>query len=388
MFKVEVIKTTEEFQNLREEWNNLLSESKADTILLTWEWLFTWWEIFGVKKDLSILLIREGGKLIGIAPLMISKEYVSGMTVYFLKFIGSEDVCSEYLDFIIIIGKEPEILNLFFQYINQNTNRWDILLMNDITEDSLTVGFLSDKVKVILNRHDIIKRKSTINPYMHLSNSTDDFYQKLGSKRRSDIRVKIKRLSGEHKVSYSEILDKSYLTEYFGIFVNLHRTLWNERGLPGMFKKKIFLDFHKAVAFRFFEKDWLKLYFLNVDDIPVASLYGFKYKDKFYYYQSGFDPKWKAYGAGKLLIVHTVTEAIKTNLREYDFLRGDADYKYQFTNKSRNNLEILITKNDIKGKTYIFNRYFKKSFKNVLKNILPQAIVSRVKKIRDNITLK
>jgi len=223
---------------------------------------------------------------------------------------------------------------------------------------------------------------------MHLPKTEDDFYQKLGSKRRSDIKVKIKRLSEEHKLSYFEVVDKSYLNEYFDIFVNLHRILWNERGLPGMFKRKSFLDFHKTVAFCFFEKDWLKLYFFNIDDIPVASLYGFKYKDKFYYYQSGFNPKWKAYGAGKLLIVHTVTEAIKTNLKEYDFLRGDADYKYQFTNKSRHNLEILITKNDFKCKAYIFKKRLGKSFKNILKDMLPQDIVGRVKKIRDHITLR
>jgi len=104
MLKVEVIKTTKEFQNLREEWNNLLSESKADTIFLTWEWLFTWWENYGMNRELTIFLIKEKEMLIGIAPLMICKEYVAGLPVRLLKFIGSEEVCSEYLDFITIKG--------------------------------------------------------------------------------------------------------------------------------------------------------------------------------------------------------------------------------------------------------------------------------------------
>ena len=69
-------------------------------------------------------------------------------------------------------------------------------------------------------------------------------------------------------------------------------------------------------------------------------------------------------------------------------LRGDAEYKYQFTNKSRHNLEILITKNDFKCKAYVLNKRLKKSFKNILKDMLPQDIVGRVKKIRDHITLR
>ena len=386
MLKVEAIKTIQEFQNLREDWNYLLSASKADNIFLTWEWLFTWWEVYGVNKELCILLIKEEDKLIGIAPLMITKENVVGIPVRLLKFIGSEKVCSEYLDLITISGRESELLSLFIQYINQNNNLWDVLLINDITEDSPTVKFFSDKANFYKN--NILKRRSTINPYIHLPKTIEEFYQKLGSKRRSDVKVKSNKLAAEHQVSYHEIIDKESLGKCFEIFVNLHQTLWNERGFPGVFKRESFLNFHRAIAERFFEHGWLKLFFLNIDNNPAAALYGFQYRDKFYYYQSGFNPKWKIYGIGKLLLTKTITEAINTNLQEYDFLRGGAQYKSQFAINFRHNLEIVIIRKNFKSRLYISTKKFKKLFKNVLKNILPQDIVGWVRKIRDYITLR
>src|ERR1051326_581755 len=67
--QVRVVEREEEFRLLATEWNLLLARSAANTIFLTWEWLYSWWQHFGSGSQLAIILIERGNKLLGIAPL-------------------------------------------------------------------------------------------------------------------------------------------------------------------------------------------------------------------------------------------------------------------------------------------------------------------------------
>src|SRR3989338_6121715 len=105
--QVEIVKE-EKFRDLKIEWDQLLSLSSTNAVYLTWEWLFTWWEIFGDdRRELFIIAVRENGQLIGIAPLIIHNvEDFNLFTFRRIEFLGTgeeekDEVCSNYMDFII-----------------------------------------------------------------------------------------------------------------------------------------------------------------------------------------------------------------------------------------------------------------------------------------------
>jgi CelD/BcsL family acetyltransferase involved in cellulose biosynthesis len=214
------------------------------------------------------------------------------------------------------------------------------------------------------------------------------FISGLSHNRRSALKRKEKKLEKEHGFSFLSINDVGQLGEAFDTFVALHQKLWRSRGFPGMFKRKDFLEFHRNVARRLFESGWLRIYFLSVKGKPVASLYGFQYAGKFYYYQSGFDPHWKGYGVGKILLNHTILEAIRNKLNEYDFLRGETDYKFDFTDTFRRTIHILAAQNTHKANFYIFTKEMLRWTKNSAKKFFPNNLLSRARKIKDNITLR
>ena len=106
MLKYELINSTEVFKSLKTEWNNLLNNSNVDSIFLTWEWQFNWWNSFKSNKTLSIIIVRDNkdNKLLGIAPLYKAKKQIfKAISISELKFIGDDDnATSEYLDFICL----------------------------------------------------------------------------------------------------------------------------------------------------------------------------------------------------------------------------------------------------------------------------------------------
>lgn len=61
------------FDLLRSHWNNLLTSDAANTVFLTWEWQSTWWRCLGTG-DLYLLAWFDDGRLVGIAPLYLSRR--------------------------------------------------------------------------------------------------------------------------------------------------------------------------------------------------------------------------------------------------------------------------------------------------------------------------
>ena len=68
-----------------EEWNRLA----GDNPFLRHEWVRTWWEAFGTGQ-LHILVVRAGGHIVGIAPLMRESTQMYGLPVRRIRFLQND----------------------------------------------------------------------------------------------------------------------------------------------------------------------------------------------------------------------------------------------------------------------------------------------------------
>ena len=93
--------------------------------------------------------------------------------------------------------------------------------------------------------------------------------------------------------------------------------------------------FHKKITRTFLSSDMLRLYFLRVQGNYVATWYTFKYNNKLFYYQGGWDPEWPKDRVGNILTNLVIEDAINKWYSEYDFLRGMEPYKARLTGKRR-----------------------------------------------------
>ncbi|WP_051778056.1 GNAT family N-acetyltransferase [Kitasatospora phosalacinea] len=65
-------------------------------------------------------------------------------------------------------------------------------------------------------------------------------------------------------------------------------------------------------------------------DEVVGVLYGFRWADRFAYYQTGWDPRWAAESLGTALVDAAIRSCAAEGVRTFDFLRGREPYKYRF----------------------------------------------------------
>ena len=80
---------------------------------------------------------------------------------------------------------------------------------------------------------------------------------------------------------------------------------------------------------------------MEVDEVPVAALYGWLIGGRWSYYQAGFDPAWSRQSPGFLLLAGTIRGDRGRGL-EYDMLRGDEAFKRRFATPSRAVRSILL----------------------------------------------
>src|SRR5918997_253014 len=71
-----VVRDTEGFASLREEWDDLYRSCPSATPFSSWEWLYSWWEVY--REDsytLRLVTLRnESGLLVGLLPLMAARR--------------------------------------------------------------------------------------------------------------------------------------------------------------------------------------------------------------------------------------------------------------------------------------------------------------------------
>ncbi len=79
-----------------------------------------------------------------------------------------------------------------------------------------------------------------------------------------------------------------------------------------------------------FECGWLQLAFLEVDGQKAAGYLNFDYLNRIWVYNSGIDRNFMDLSAGWVLLGHLLQWANENKRAEFDFMRGNEDYKYRF----------------------------------------------------------
>jgi len=352
--------TENEFSLSKNVWNELLRNSSNNEFFLTWEWTFTWWQVYGKGKELFAIFIRdEQENVIGIAPL-----YIINRAIF---FIGTgENIAPEYLNLIIKKGSEESVIKQLLGYLKQKEMRWSVAYFSDIAENHLLIGLILTRTK---NDNLPAYRSYTGTPcvYLPLPKETGILWEQLSSKFRYNLKWSRKKIQEipENKVKLflDEALPVSVMDNIFG----LHNKRMEDKGGCGKFKSDSYKQFHTKLLERI--PNYTAIGLLESNEKPVAMIYCYHYNNKIYFYQSGFDPdsNLKKYSPVQLLLSYMIEKAISLGCSEFDFLRGEEDYKHRWSNLLRKKEEIAIfNTSNLCGRLF----HLKHKSKSLVKTIL------------------
>jgi len=327
------VTTLEGFRALEPEWNALLQRSAADTIYLTWEYLTTWWEVFGKTRELWILTARdEGGKLIGLAPLMVGPGNRMRQFLHELTFIGGHgDSTCECQDFIVEKGREEEVVRMFLGKIkNADHPKWNFLAFPITVADSLTMTLAGQS----LEKWGALRLRDREAPFCAFTGSWEEYLQSRSSKFRSTVRNRIKKIQTQHRTELKVGGQDLALDEALLHVVKLSSSRWGDD--MEAFHSLKFLEFHRRLIPRLAARGWVLLLVLMVDGAPAAGRYDYLYGGKVWGFQGGWDPAFARLSIGLVMNALTFQWAIQHHgITEYDFGADTSRYKSEWSNGSR-----------------------------------------------------
>jgi len=318
--QVRVLQTGAELERLRDEWNELLSESSADCLFLSWEWMTSWWRQLGNDRTLHVIEVRERNRLVGLAPFTILHGRV--------EFMGTGTVGSDYLDLIVRRESEQDVLDAIARSLETLGHQ---LRLSHFLPGS-AVHRLAEGMTALGYR--FFDRRINVCPFMALSGQNwDSFLSTLGRRHRENIRRRIRKLPAD--ASFRRAATPEDVRRDLTSLISLHNQRWDTRGGSDALRDGRVQEFHREFAELALGRGWLRLFVLNLGDRPAAAVYAFNYKGKSLYYQAGVAPEYSGMSLGLVALALSIQDAIEEGSVEYDFLHGDEEYKSLWANETR-----------------------------------------------------
>ena len=314
------------FAALRPEWSELLEASDSDGFFLTWEWLSTWWKHLAEKRQILLLTVRSGAQLLAIAPFTLRPATLNRVPpLRCIELLGSGTVGSDYLDVIIRRGSEQEVVRTLAEHLTQGTH---ILTLGQLRSGHSSAQALATRLGS--QGWSVAETTSEVCPFIRLAPTWSGYLASLGSEHRYTFRRKLKRLTERFEMRLDVVRTEVERREALRLLVELHQRRWRERGKSEAFCSAALLAFHEEISALALQRGWLRLFVLRLDGRPVAALYGFRYRQIFYFYQSGFDPDWSKQSVGLVTLGLAIKRAFEEGADEVDLLHGDEAYKFHW----------------------------------------------------------
>ena len=313
------------------EWNGLVEQSFTDTPFSRFEYLRQWWatrgggewsaEVNGRPPELVLVSARENGQLVGLAPLFLA-DYDGQRS---LLLAGSIEI-SDYLDLIVQEADLPRFLSGLLDFLaSTSPEPWSALDWYNLPDASPTLAAL----KAESERRGWAYQEEIYHPTprIPLNGSFEDYLSRIDKKQRHEIRRKKRRAAESEKQVRFRIVngEENIVSEINAFFDLMIQDPQKAEFLHPAMREQMTATIQSAHA-----HGYLWLAFLEVDGEKTAASLNFDYRNKLWGYNSGVSSEHRELSPGWVLLAHTIQWCTENGRYEFDFMRGDEEYKYRF----------------------------------------------------------
>lgn len=341
MLTIEKVSSPQGFGALKEEWDTLLARCPYRTPFLTHDWMTLWWKYFGDDRELFILVLRENGHAVGLAPLMRSRGWL-------LKRWPKIPVCvvecmanhhSNRTDFIFADYKD-EHLRFLWDFLLRERH-WHVLRLTPLPADSPVIARLRH-----LTAHDSVGSKFTAigrSPYLPIPDDWNRYYQNLPRDLKRKAR-KAESLVTSGLLTFELVTGNTVIDMLLPQLLELSAKGWAAETGTAISSTPQLRGFYSGLAGLASARGWLFIGLLMSGPTLIAYNYDLLHDDVVYSLKSAYDPAFAHLNPGHVLTHLSLVEIAQRHchIREYDFL-GDADaYKLRWTPHARPLVKALV----------------------------------------------
>lgn len=302
---------TELLSDLERIWKEMFKSMPRPSPFVSYEWFHA---LAGnlLHTDPQILVVYDGGKVVGLIPATIKGDKV--------MLIGDERV-TDLSDIVCLPAYEERIVGVFADFVRQKKLGLDLFPLEP--DSSLVVYLKGQLTGVSVEKKDLC-------PLLELPHSWEDFLAKLDGKGRHELRRKMRRINDK----VMEDVKSKDTDAFFKLMKVSHES-------KAQFLTPDIVAFFEALTATFSMNGWLRVRRLTIDGRTACVILAFALKDRIYLFNMGFDPAYRSMSPGIVTIAMDIRSAMSEGYAYYDFLRGDEDYKYRLGARERYTLRVI-----------------------------------------------
>jgi len=358
--RVDAITDFDSFMNAKPVWDRLVEKAEIAHPFLTHDWIRSWWESFGARRELRIVMVRNGGELIGIAPLMISRTKIYGIPVRELGSISNDH--TPRFDFIATgsVDNCAGIVEAIWYQLWEMKRDWDVIKLCQFDSASPTLGQLAQFAAV--RACWFATWPSTNSPYLPVAGSFDDEFATLPRGQRANLRRRMKRLEEMGPVEFEQVsfqlgaseaeIDNA-LTDAF----RMEAGTWKGEAGTAIACHHELARFYSAIAHRAAQQGTLYFTFLRLNGQRIAFDLSMIYNQRLFKLKPGYLQEYHACSPGQQLTTMTIRDAYSRGLSEVDFLGSADEWKLAWTKSTRQHHWAYVFKRNLLGSLLYFAKF-------------------------------
>jgi CelD/BcsL family acetyltransferase involved in cellulose biosynthesis len=327
MLKLKIITTGKDLALLSDSWQQLHHQT-ASGIFQSWEFVDAWRKTLGVDYQPLILTVYENTDLKGIAPLKLGAGRKKN-----ISFLTAPE--GEHQDFILDrLQTEPVLQLIVKELINFRRAGFKVSL-EDIAQDSKLLEFYPR----VFDQHAswLTGLKS---PYIDKSLLKPGKFSKLDTSQR------MKKLMRLGNVRVQSATSPEQAKSLVQTLITWHQARFSDSQDVYRLRQGNYEPFLNQLVDNLFAPGKIIISYLALDNKPLAVEILLRNKHSLCSYMQNFDPNMKQYSPGSLLTQDILNYWKNTeNLQEFDFLRGQYQFKNRYATSIRKNFNLSMPLN-------------------------------------------
>ena len=335
--RVETVESVEGLMALEPEWTALLDRAEVRHPFLTLEWLLTWWESFGRGRQLRVVVVRDAGGLVAVAPLMLGRRRFMGLPLRCLESLANDH--TPRFD-VVVAGRVEEVWDALWAHLLSRRNEWDLLRLCQLPREAPSRGQIERRAAA--DEFLVGEWAADESPFIRLTGSWGEYCRRGRSKHFANLRNRTRRLCRLGPLVHEVISLQHEAPDGLADGLRIEAAGWKGQAGTALVSRPETRQFYSSFAERAAERGWLRLAFLKVGGQRIAFAYCLDYGGRRFVVKTGYDPEWATYSPFHLLCSMELQEAFGHGLVEFDLLGGREPWKTEWTGDARAHVWLFV----------------------------------------------
>jgi CelD/BcsL family acetyltransferase involved in cellulose biosynthesis len=315
------------------EWDELVARVNG-SLYTSFNWCRVWWNHYGDRRDLRLMVFREGGELVGVLPFFIERVRV-GLGSALVAKLASSDFTLAIVDPPVQPGVATEAMEIAIARLLRE-DRCDLVHVGPASGD-LQLEAVRRAVAALGGDARIVRdRECGASTVFEMPDGSDAYVKSLSKNQRSNYKRNLNKLNNTFDFSVDVVRDGPLLEQEFDAFVEMHQMQWNAVHKLGHFgdwprSREFTHDLVRELA----GEDQVRLIRLIADGEVVSYYFCFKLNDVYYWrLPARLTGEWDKFAVGRIGLLKMIEVAAAEGATAIEAGNGRYAYKDQLNANS------------------------------------------------------